>query len=96
MAMFRGFHERRGDDRTNSERPAMSSVMINCPTTGRAVSTAVEMEPVVFNRLPNLAGRMRCPACGQEHVWAVRSAWLTDAPFAARGATPPPPGSEAA
>jgi len=73
----------------------MSSVMINCPTTGRAVSTAVEMEPSVFNRLPNIVGRMRCPACGQEHVWAVRSAWLTDAPCAA-GVAALQPGSEAA
>jgi len=74
----------------------MSSVMINCPTTGRAVSTAVEMEPVVFNRLPDLAGRMRCPACGQEHVWAVRAAWLTDAPCAVSSAAMLPKGSEAA
>ncbi len=62
----------------------MSSVMISCPTTGRPVSTAIEMEPIVFNRLPNLAGRMGCPACGQEHVWVMRSAWLADAP----GTTP--------
>ena len=74
----------------------MSSVMINCPTTGHAVSTAVEMEPSVFNRLPNLAGRMRCPACGQEHVWAVRSAWLTDVPSVARSAVVLSPGSAAA
>ena len=74
----------------------MSSVMINCPTTGRAVSTAVEMEPIVFNRLPDMAGRMLCPACGQEHVWAVRSAWLTDAPGIAPGTAASPPGSEAA
>jgi hypothetical protein len=54
----------------------MSSVMITCPATGRAVSTAIETEPSVFRRLPNVAARMRCPACGQEHVWMVGSAWL--------------------
>jgi endogenous inhibitor of DNA gyrase (YacG/DUF329 family) len=74
----------------------MSSVMINCPTTGRAVSTAVEMEPIVFNRLPDLAGRMHCPACGQEHVWAVRSAWLCDMPGVAAGRVAALPGSAAA
>ncbi len=73
----------------------MSSVMIRCPTTGRAVSTAIEMEPIVFNRLPNLPGRMTCPACGLEHGWALRSAWLADAPETARGAVVPP-GSAAA
>ena len=74
----------------------MSSVMIRCPTTGRPVSTAIEMEPSVFNRLPDVAGRMRCPACGREHVWAVRSAWLSDAPRAVDGAVVPAPGSAAA
>jgi endogenous inhibitor of DNA gyrase (YacG/DUF329 family) len=94
--MFREFHWRNGDDRTLSERLAMSLVMINCPTTGRAVSTAVEMEPSVFNRLPDIAGRMHCPACGQEHIWAIRSAWLTDALSVADDAVTLPPGSEAA
>jgi hypothetical protein len=74
----------------------MSSVMINCPTTGDAVSTAVEMELSVFNRLHDLAGRMHCPACGQEHMWALRSAWLTDAPSVAARAAVLPPGSAAA
>lgn len=75
----------------------MSSVMIRCPTTGRAVSTAVETEPAVFRKLPNVSGHMLCPACGQEHVWAVRSAWLADAPGLVGGtAVLTPAGNEAA
>lgn len=58
----------------------MSLVMIRCPVTGRPVSTAIEAEPAVFRRLPRVAGRMRCPACGQDHVWNVGAAWLADAP----------------
>ncbi len=58
----------------------MSSVMIRCPNTGRAVSTAIETEPGVFRRLPRINARMFCPACGQEHVWAVGSAWLANKP----------------
>jgi predicted RNA-binding Zn-ribbon protein involved in translation (DUF1610 family) len=54
----------------------MSSVMIRCPETGRSVSTAIEIEPSVFRRLPKTTARMICPACGQEHVWATNSAWL--------------------
>jgi endogenous inhibitor of DNA gyrase (YacG/DUF329 family) len=56
----------------------MSSVMIKCPITGEPVSTAIETEPSVFRKLPKVAGRMLCPACGQEHVWATKSAWLAD------------------
>ena len=58
----------------------MSSVMIKCPNTGRPVSTAIEIEPSVFRRLPNMRARMFCPACGNEHVWMTRSAWLAGEP----------------
>jgi hypothetical protein len=54
----------------------MSSVMIGCPTTGRAVSTEIEIEPGVFRELPNMRGRMLCPACGREHGWMIADAWL--------------------
>ncbi|MGH9805837.1 MAG: hypothetical protein ACRD9W_01010 [Terriglobia bacterium] len=58
----------------------MSSVMIKCRNTGRSVSTGIEIEPSVFRGLPKTSGRMRCPACGQEHVWSVSSAWLANEP----------------
>jgi len=54
----------------------MGAVMIRCPRTGRAVSTAIETEPSVFNRLPDVPSRMRCPLCGEEHIWSAREAWL--------------------
>ena len=58
----------------------MSTVMIKCPNTGLAVSTAIETEQSVFRRLPRVASRMHCPACGQEHVWLTSSAWLSGGP----------------
>jgi hypothetical protein len=61
----------------------MSSVMISCPATGRPVSTGIETEPAVFARLPRVAARMLCPACGQEHGWNVGAAWLAGEPPAA-------------
>jgi hypothetical protein len=56
----------------------MGAVMIRCPRTNRAVSTAIETEPAVFSRLPDVAARMRCPACGEEHIWSAREAWLAE------------------
>jgi hypothetical protein len=44
------------------------------------VTTAIETEASVFRRLPNVAARMTCPACGQEHVWTPDSAWLAGHP----------------
>jgi len=61
----------------------MSSVMIRCPITGEPVSTAIEVEPSVFRKLPKISARMLCSACGQEHVWATSSAWLAGEPHLA-------------
>ena len=56
----------------------MGAVMIRCPRTGRAVSTEIETEPSVFSRLPEVAGRMRCPDCGEEHIWTRQRGWLQE------------------
>jgi hypothetical protein len=60
----------------------MATVMIRCPRTGRAVSTQIDTEVSVFERLPEVASSLRCPACGEEHSWTARDAWLADAPLA--------------
>jgi predicted RNA-binding Zn-ribbon protein involved in translation (DUF1610 family) len=66
----------------------MSSVMIKCPNTGSAVSTAIETEPSVFRVLPKTSARMVCPACGQEHVFSTSSAWLAGEPRMVETARP--------
>jgi hypothetical protein len=58
----------------------MSSIMIRCPNTGRTVSTAIEVEPSVFRKLPKMDARMHCPACGEDHRWTTSSAWLAGGP----------------
>ena len=77
----------------------MSLVMILCPTTGQAVSTEIETEPSVFSTLPQIESRIVCPACGEDHVWTRRDAWLAESPGPQRpetsvpeesGVTPPP------
>lgn len=59
----------------------MAAVMIRCPRTARAVSTEIDTEPPDFQRLPEVQARLRCPACGEVHVWTRRDAWLADAPL---------------
>jgi endogenous inhibitor of DNA gyrase (YacG/DUF329 family) len=58
----------------------MSALMIQCPSTGKPVSTAIEIEPSVFRSLPKIRSRMHCPACGQEHIWITSAAWLAGEP----------------
>jgi endogenous inhibitor of DNA gyrase (YacG/DUF329 family) len=62
----------------------MGTVMIRCPDTGRPVSTEIETEPSVFDRLPAVPARLHCPLCGQEHVWTAREAWLSEPLLAAQ------------
>jgi hypothetical protein len=69
----------------------MSSVMIKCPATGRSVSTSIETAAVVFRGLPEVPGRMLCPACGQEHVWTMSGAWLAEEAVPAPALAPEKP-----
>jgi hypothetical protein len=54
----------------------MSVIMTRCPSTGRAVSTGIDTASVVVDSLPDVAVRMRCPACSGEHLWRKRDTWL--------------------
>ena len=58
----------------------MAEVTIACPATGRFVSVGLEMEPAEFEKLGPKISRMRCSACGSEHLWSVATAWLADSP----------------
>jgi hypothetical protein len=63
-----------------ARRPArdMSTIMIKCPQTGEAVSTGIEVERDTFVALPDASAQMRCPACGEDHIWRKAQAWLAD------------------
>ena len=56
----------------------MSAVMIRCPVTGRPISTQIETEPSIFGILPQVEAHTLCPACGQDHAWTRRDAWLQE------------------
>jgi hypothetical protein len=52
----------------------MGVVAMRCPRTGREVPTGAEMEREEFQNLRPMIYRMRCPACGSEHVWSKGTA----------------------
>jgi hypothetical protein len=72
----------------------MGFVAIYCPRTGREVSTGVETDRDGFQRLRPVVVRMKCPACGSEHVWSKATARLVEPivtpAHVARPAPPPP------
>jgi len=54
----------------------MGIVMIECPSTGHAVSTGIEMAG--DEQLPTVTATMVCPACGRIHEWTKDKAWLAE------------------
>ena len=69
----------------------MATVMIRCPRTGSAVSTQIDTEAAVFERLPTVETRLQCPACGEEHIWTASDAWLSDNPLVPQPPSAPVP-----
>jgi hypothetical protein len=58
----------------------MGMLMINCPETGRALSTGLEAERASFNRAPVFFSRTYCPICRTNHEWFAKDAWVRDVP----------------
>jgi glycine cleavage system H lipoate-binding protein len=57
-----------------AEEGIMGIIMINCPATGRDVSTGIETTDI--EGLPAVTAKMVCPACGHVHDWNKADAWL--------------------
>jgi hypothetical protein len=64
------------DQRATGEMSHASVLMVRCPTTGRELSTGVEMDDATFERLPHIRSRLNCPLCRADHNWSTREAWL--------------------
>jgi len=56
----------------------MAKVMIKCPTTGKLVPTGVEMDQASFETAQLADNGIRCPACGESHVWNKEDAQLVN------------------
>jgi hypothetical protein len=56
----------------------MGILLIKCPHTGRSISTGIEVDPQSFAKLPDTLSRLKCPACGLDHAWWTREAWLQE------------------
>ena len=44
-------------------------VMVTCPSTGRELSTGIEMDAATFEQLPDIRSKMTCPICKLDHIW---------------------------
>ena len=52
-------------------------VVIECPDTGKALRTGVELDDLAAFDLPSFVAKpCLCPHCGKWHVWTRGDAWL--------------------
>ena len=51
-------------------------VMVRCPTTGRELSTGIQMDAATFEQLPDIRSKITCPICKLDHIWSTVEAWL--------------------
>jgi hypothetical protein len=56
----------------------MGSIMINCPATGRAISTGMRADRSTFSRTPVFIARAFCPLCRADHEWFAKDAWVQE------------------
>jgi endogenous inhibitor of DNA gyrase (YacG/DUF329 family) len=56
----------------------MGTVMIKCPTTGKAISTGMGADKASFESSNFSQNGVKCPACGKTHVWDKKDAWVQD------------------
>jgi hypothetical protein len=56
----------------------MTLIMMDCPTTGRKVSTGMRINGSTWNRDAEFCAYSRCPACGGYHAWSAKDATLVD------------------
>jgi hypothetical protein len=57
----------------------MEHLIFVCPRTGREVDSGVETEIGTLLRIRQQTVRAVCPACGEQHEWPVRDAFLAKA-----------------
>jgi hypothetical protein len=59
----------------------MGILMIDCPKTGRAISTGRHVETATFASSPVFFSRTYCPLCRAMHEWFAKDAWVHDPGF---------------
>jgi hypothetical protein len=60
--------------RNRIEEAIMGIIMINCPATGHAISTGIEV--CATDQLPIVTATTVCPECFRQHQWTKNDAWL--------------------
>jgi hypothetical protein len=66
------------DQEESNGRDLMGSVVIQCPATGRTISTGIEADRLKFACSPVFFSDAYCPMCNANHRWFARDAWVEE------------------
>jgi hypothetical protein len=66
------------ESRRAAGKSKVGIIVIRCPKTDQEISTGIEIEPEDFLLLPQVAGRVQCPLCREEHSWLPSTARVKD------------------
>ena len=56
----------------------MGMLFINCPVTGKPISTGVTTDAEGFSQMPNLVRYAHCQHCMTDHAWRPLDAKLVE------------------
>jgi hypothetical protein len=62
--------------RLDAVRRTMARIMIRCPKTQRPIPTGIAADPAAYETLTLEGNSVKCPACGETHVWDKKDAFL--------------------
>ena len=56
----------------------MGMLMVECPKSGRAIPTGIEIDPSRFASTPVFFSYTFCPICRISHEWFAKHAWVRE------------------
>lgn len=56
----------------------MPMVMIRCPKTGKDAPTGISMDKKSFESSQMSNNQLKCPHCGEMHVWSKAQAFVPE------------------
>ena len=56
----------------------MGTLLINCPVTGKPLSTGIGIDKASFESSNFSNNSVGCPHCGGMHTWSKGDAWVAD------------------
>jgi hypothetical protein len=58
----------------------MNALMFECPTTGHAIETGIQINYASLRKVQPVTVRLFCPRCNRPHEWKLSEGLIKDPP----------------